>query len=66
MYSGFQGTGVIKGFFGGFEVFDFGIFLGWKIGFFGVIQNILKIRNNSHVSRLHISANKILWLGNSA
>ena len=51
---------------GGFEIFDLGIFLGWKIGFFGGIQNILKIRNNSHVSLLHSSANKILWLRNSA
>ena len=30
-YSGFQVTGVMEGFFGGCEIFDFRIFLGRKI-----------------------------------
>ena len=31
-------------------------------GFFEGIQNHLKIRDNSHISQLHSSANKFLWL----
>ena len=29
-YSGFQVTGMIEGFFGGFEMFDFGVFFGYE------------------------------------
>ena len=61
--SGFQVTGMIEGFFLGFEILDFGIliFWGWKIlaSIFWGIQNNLKILDSSHVSQLRSSANGI-------
>ena len=57
----------------GFEIFEFGIFFGLEnfgryflgsliqVGISAGIQNNLKIRDSSHVSRPRSSANKFLW-----